>query len=183
MNRYAHLFMSQRLTKIVFGLTMLLMLTPATALAKPNAPPAGPAGVLPATVASVAHDCTKPFFGLEPWYNFLPDNDFHGKNNQGVNPCSLKCFNLTDQAKPNDCGQTKSDLPLVLLAIIDDLLRIAGMVAVGFVLYGGFQYVSSQGSPDATSRAQGTILNALIGLVLAIVSILIVSYIGNAVGS
>ncbi len=181
MNRYAHFFISQRLAKIVFGLTMLLMLTPATALAKSDAT-TGRVSVLPVTVASVAQDCTKPFFGLEPWYNFLPDDDFYGSNNQNVNPCSLKCFNLTEQPKANDCGQTKSDLPLILLAVIDDLLRITGMVAVAFVLYGGFQYVSSQGNPDATTRAQGTILNALIGLALAIVSILIVSYIGNAVG-
>lgn len=176
MNRYIHRVVSQKLTKITVSLTLLLMLTPASALAANTPEPAGS--------QSFAQSCNSSFFGLEPWYYFLPDADFYGPKNSGSKSCSLKCFNLTEQPKgqANACGESKSELPLILLAVIDDLLRIAGMVAVAFVLYGGFQYVTSQGNPDATSRAQGTIINALIGLALAIVSILIVSYIGNAVG-
>ena len=71
---------------------------------------------------------------------------------------------------------------LIGLAILDDLIRIAALVAVGFVIYGGIQYVTSQGSPDQTKQAQQTIINALIGLVLAILASSIVAFIGNRLG-
>ena len=75
-----------------------------------------------------------------------------------------------------------SDLPLVLLAVVDDLLRIAGLVAVVFVIVGGIQYTTSQGNPDATAKAQSTVLNALIGLVIALFAVAFVTYLGKALG-
>lgn len=105
------------------------------------------------------------FFGLTPWYHYLPDGKFEG--------CNIKHFNLLGK---------NSDVPLVLLAIVDDLLRIAGIVAVAFVIVGAFKYVASQGSPDETAKAQSTIVNALIGLALATISVGIVSFIGSNLG-
>jgi hypothetical protein len=71
---------------------------------------------------------------------------------------------------------------LIGLAILDDLIRIAALVAVGYVIYGGIQYVTSQGSPDATGKAQQTIINALIGVVLATLAASIVNLIGTRLG-
>lgn len=118
--------------------------------------------------ATAPSGCEKQFLGLLPWYHYLPGpesgsaSDFDG--------CSIKHFQFLG---------SNSDMPLVLLAVVDDLLRIAGLVAVGFVVYGAIQYIASQGSPDATARAQSTIINALIGLAVAIVSIAFVSFLGN----
>ncbi len=102
------------------------------------------------------------FFGLKPWYSYL----------QTDGQCNPIKFNVL---KPNGT----SDFGLVALALIDDLLRIAGLVAVGYIIYGGILYVTSQGSPDQTSKAQSTIQNALIGLVIAIVAVAFVSFLGN----
>ncbi|HVA11274.1 MAG TPA: hypothetical protein VNG32_03835 [Candidatus Dormibacteraeota bacterium] len=74
------------------------------------------------------------------------------------------------------------DIPLILLAVVDDLLHVAGIVAVSFVIYGGFQYVSSQGQPEKTARAQNTVTDALIGLAVALVAIAAVSFLGNKLG-
>lgn len=107
------------------------------------------------------------FFGLVPWYNYLdvsPDVT-------GV--CVVKNF----QILPN--GSAQSDIPLVLLALIDDGLRLAGIVAIGYIIYGGIQYTISQGKPEATAKAQSTVINALAGLVLAVVAIAIVSFLGR----
>ncbi len=122
--------------------------------------------------------CKKEFFGLVPWFEYLGNK---------INPsnCEIKCFNFTPQDHPSageKCGDGSSDIPPVLLAVIDDLLRIAGLATIGFVLYGAFQYVGSQGDPDGTARAQKTIINALIGLVLAITAVAIVSFIGKNLG-
>ena len=111
--------------------------------------------------------CTEPnFFGLIPWYHYLN--------------VDAKC-NVVDFSVLGD-GST-SDLPLILLAIVDDLLRIAGIVAVGFVIYGAIQYVVSQGEPDKTTKARMTIMNSLIGLAIALVAVGAVSYIGGKLGA
>ena len=68
---------------------------------------------------------------------------------------------------------------LIALALLDDLIRIAALVAVGYVIYGGIQYSTSQGSPDATKKAQSTIINALIGVSMAVLAASIVAFIGN----
>jgi hypothetical protein len=105
------------------------------------------------------------FFGLKPWYQYLQLDD----------KCDVKNF----QVLPPD---GKSDLLLIGVAIVDDLLRIAGLVAIGFIIYGGILYVTSQGSPDQTGKAQNTIINALVGLVISIISVALVSFLGNKIG-
>lgn len=117
-------------------------------------------------------NCGHSFFGLEPWFQYMG-------NELDPTTCDVKCFNFTDQSVKNDCGQTASDVPAILLAIIDDLLRIAGLAAVGFVFYGAFKYVGSQGNPETTAQAQSTIINALIGVAIASIAVLVVNFIGS----
>lgn len=73
-----------------------------------------------------------------------------------------------------------SDVWLIVAAIIELMLRIAAIGAVVFVIYGGVQYMTSQGEPDKTSRAKSTILDALVGLVIAVISATAVSFIAGA---
>lgn len=53
------------------------------------------------------------------------------------------------------------------------------MVAVGFIIFGGFQYMLSQGEPERTKGARSTILNALIGLAISLSAVAIVNLIGR----
>ena len=133
--------------------------------------------------AMVKH-CTKGFFGLEPWYKFM------GGELDPSNNCEVKCFNVLNlgddkSGNPvlNDCGQNKSDIPLILIAVVDDLLRVSAILAIAFIIYGAFEYVGSQGNSEVTSRAQSMIINALIGLVIATIAVAAVSYIGSTIGS
>jgi hypothetical protein len=71
------------------------------------------------------------------------------------------------------------DIAPIALALVDILLRVGAFVAVMFVFYGGFQYLISQGEPDKVKGAQQTILNALIGLVIALLATAAVTLIGN----
>lgn len=118
------------------------------------------------------------FLGLKPWWYYLPDEKFHLTDaDSGVDAnCSIKEFILL----PSDGAN--SDIPLVLVAIVDDLLRIAGMVAVAFVIVGAVQYITSQGEPEKTAQAQSTIINALIGLAIAIIAVAFVSFVGHRLG-
>jgi lysylphosphatidylglycerol synthetase-like protein (DUF2156 family) len=123
-----------------------------------------------------AAGCAKPtFFGLVPWYQYLNVSvDAAGR-------CAVTDFNGTN-AGPNFVLGSHSSFLLIGLAILDDLIRVAAMVSVGYVIYGGIQYMTSQGSPDMTKKAQQTIINALIGVAIALISVGIVSFIGNRLG-
>jgi hypothetical protein len=113
--------------------------------------------------------CAKPtFLGLIPWYQYLTL-----ASDPVTKHCEVQNFTVL--------GSNSSFL-LIALAILDDLVRVAALVAVGFVIYGGIQYITSQGSPDSTKKAQQTIINALVGLALALVATALVSYIGTKLG-
>jgi hypothetical protein len=114
------------------------------------------------------------FLGLEPWYNYLNGSGYLGDTvNQKYDPCAPSASfsaHLLDANGP---------IPLILLAVIDDLLRIAGLIAVFFVIYGGVRYVTSQGKPDETAKAQASILNAVIGLAISLTAIALVTFLGS----
>ncbi len=112
--------------------------------------------------------CVETFFTLKPWFYYLETDDA---------TCSIQDFKVLDPINGT------SDFGLIALAIIDDMLRIGGMVAVAFIIYGGILYINSQGSPDQTAKAQSTIQNALIGLVICIIAVGFVGFLGNRFGS
>jgi hypothetical protein len=120
-------------------------------------------GLLAHFANSIAGGCENKFFGLNSWFHYLNVN--RGTNNM----CEVQFHFPTD-------------VPLVILAVIDDLLRIAGVIAVFYVIYGGIRYIISQGSPDEVSKAQTTILSALVGLVIALISVTVVGYVGSHFG-
>jgi hypothetical protein len=111
------------------------------------------------------------FFSLPTWYKYL------GLEYEGITQrCEVR-FSLIENGVFNGSG-----LLLIALAVIDILIRIAALVAVAYVIYGGFQYMTSQASPEGTKAAQSTILNAVIGLVIAVLAAAIVSFIGFSIG-
>jgi hypothetical protein len=110
------------------------------------------------------NDCAKVgFFGIPTWYQYIPQGDFTS--------CNI-----------NNNFQIPGQLSYIAIAAVDIALYIAGMVAVAYVIYGGIQYVVSQGEPDKTKNAKNTIMNALIGMVVASIAIAVVSFVGNALG-
>ncbi len=116
------------------------------------------------TVAGPAAGCdpNRTFFGLPVWYKYIVNGPSGGA-------CDFRNLVLWP---PND-------LILIAVAVVDMLLRLGGMVAVGFVIWGGISYVLSQGEPEKLKGALQTIINALIGLAIVLVSIGVVSFLGN----
>lgn len=160
----------KRLVAAVFALAIIGMA--GAVLAPMPSASAEPVVLEPSSSGTASGACKKPrLLGVfVPWYQYLEIK----KDDTGS--CAVKDFNLLPK------NGEDSDIPLVLLAIVDDLLRIAGLVAVIFVIYGGIQYTTSQGSPDATAKAQSTVLYALAGLVIALVAVAFVTYLGRALG-
>lgn len=106
------------------------------------------------------------FLGLVPWYEYLNLN--------------LSCD--FDRTHPFVFLGGNSSLLLILLAIVDDMMRIAGLLAVGFVIYAGTKFITSNGSPDEAAKARTTAINALVGLGITMVAIPFVAFLGAQLG-
>lgn len=102
------------------------------------------------------------FFGLPAWYKYLETEKIKDES-AGGESCDIKIGGL-------------SDTWLVVAAIIDILLRLAALIAVGFIIYGGVLYILSQSQPDKTKQAQATVINAVIGLIIAIIATAAVTF-------
>lgn len=74
-----------------------------------------------------------------------------------------------------------NDIWLIAAAVVEILLRIAGIAAVAYLIYGGVNYILSQGEPDKTKQARTTITNALGGLIIAIFATAIVTFIARSI--
>lgn len=72
------------------------------------------------------------------------------------------------------------DIWLIVMAIIELLLRIAAIVAVVYVVIGGFKFITSRGNPDKINSARNTLQDGLIGLVIAIIATAVVSFIARS---
>lgn len=114
------------------------------------------------------------FFGIPTWYKYLEVKEVLVR---GIRTCEIQS---------NVFKNDTLDLNIVLLigfGILDILLRVGALVAVGFIMYAGVQYVSAQGEPDKAKKALGTIINALIGLGITIVAAAAVSFVGHRIGA
>ena len=74
-------------------------------------------------------------------------------------------------------GNLTGDLTDQIATIVNLLIFSIGMVAVIMLIIGGFRYVFSQGNEKAVTGAKDTILYAIIGLVIAILSFAIVNFV------
>lgn len=120
--------------------------------------------------AAIAPGCSKSsfFLGLPSWYEYLDVGP------RGADKCAI--IGPVDSRDNLDWGLAAGRIGL---AIVDILLRIAGLIAVVFVLYGGIRLVLSEGEPDKFKQAKGTIFNAIIGLLIVIIATAVVNLVGG----
>jgi hypothetical protein len=67
--------------------------------------------------------------------------------------------------------------------VINWLLGIAFAVAVLFLIIGGFWYITSAGNEETAEKGKGTAINAIIGIVIIIMSYVIINVIANLVSN
>lgn len=95
-----------------------------------------------------------------------------GQINVGIScdPTKQNCQNITSVNQ-------------LIKTIINWLLAIAFAVAVLFLIIGGFQYITSAGNEEAAEKGKGTAVNALIGIVIIVLSYVIVNVVANLVSN
>ncbi len=62
--------------------------------------------------------------------------------------------------------------------LIPLMLVVGGLMTLIMLMYGAFQYLKSEGNPDAIKKAQSTLVYALIGIFLMFISFVITRVIG-----
>ena len=76
--------------------------------------------------------------------------------------------------KTNDATD---QLPQEVTKIINGVIAVLGLVAVGFIIKGGVDYMMSAGDPAKAKTAKNTILYAVIGLIIAMLAFAIVNWV------
>jgi Type IV secretion system pilin len=118
--------------------------------------------LLPSAQAFAADRCVSAdasFFQLIPaWHKYLD-----------IDPgtCELSSFTF-----PGDIWK-------IGIALVEIVLRVAGMVAFGTVVYAGFKFVMSRGNPSEAAKARQSIIDAVIGVAIASVATVLVSFLGR----
>jgi hypothetical protein len=117
--------------------------------------------------AKTAEECRggHSFLIFPTWYKYLKFND--------------DCTIANDTTTDSGVSTNYEFIWLISFAVIEILLTLAGMVAVVFVMIGGFKFVTAQGSPDTLVSARKTLANAIVGAVIAIIAGRTVSFIAN----
>ncbi|OGE82383.1 MAG: hypothetical protein A3B10_02810 [Candidatus Doudnabacteria bacterium RIFCSPLOWO2_01_FULL_44_21] len=77
-------------------------------------------------------------------------------------------------------GNQSSTFTTVFNYYIKVFLGVVGVLAVAFLIYGGFRYITSAGNEEQAESAKKIIQNSIIGLIIIILSYVIVIVIGNA---
>jgi hypothetical protein len=123
-------------------------------------------------VPAQTNACSVPtgtLLGIPPWYKYLQGEEVEQKDGTVCQP------KLTAPS-----GELpKKDLLLVAAAVLEMLIRVAGLAAFAFLIYGGFMYLTSSGNSESTKKAGSTILNAAIGLAISISATTLVNFFAN----
>lgn len=128
-------------------------------------------GAMTLTVSPVTYaapsSCTSSFLTFPAWYRGLQTDD-----------CTLK-----SPSKLGGDEKTKLSRYIwkIVLNVIEIVLQVVGYAAVGYMIYGGYKYLVSTGSPDKITAARKTIQNAIIGLIISIMSVAIVATIAGRI--
>jgi len=133
-------------TTLIAGFFLFMVASPVLATVSPAV----------SSVSAASKNCDARVLGIPPWYRGLTTGE----------DCAIKAPDSAD-------GGLQKFIWTIVLNIIEMLLVITAYVAVFFILYGGFLFIVGGSSPDSVSRARKTILNAVIGLIIAMSAITI----------
>lgn len=71
----------------------------------------------------------------------------------------------------------------IFMTIANTLIFLVGAISVIFLIVGGLRYVISNGDSKAVTAAKDTILYAIVGVVVAVISFALVQFVVNALNS
>lgn len=97
------------------------------------------------------------FFGFQPWYACLPR-----------------------AADGSPRIEKLNDIFLIIFPLVDSLIKVAALVAVGVIFYMLIQMVTARGDAGKIKTSVEGIRDAVIGLIITLISVAIVNFIAGA---
>lgn len=155
--------------------TRLLFVLILAALSAPFMLPAVPVAAAPCEL----YTSTPVNQIIVPWYKYLEGEEVDLNQDGNPDACRPKLDTGFSDGQQAGSKVTKN-VTLIIIAVIELLTRIAGLIAVGYLIYGAFQYILSQGEPEGLKNAKDTITNALAGFVVVMLAIVLVQFLGRA---
>jgi len=120
------------------------------------------------------------FLGFTPWFFGLTRMV---TNPDGSRRCAMdsRIISCDEPHEEPRCG-----LPffvgVVTMNVLASLGTAVAFAAFGFILYGGFLYVTGQGEPGKLEKAKKAIQNAVIGLIIGLATTTIVNVMFGVLG-
>lgn len=124
----------------------------------------------PSPTYAAACNNNATFFVLPAWYRGL------SQTTSSVNGRDVCLINFTDKTHT-----WQQSVVTVAINVLDGLIRLAGLLAVVFIILGGIRYITSQGESSGISAAKQTITRAITGLIIAICAVLILNFIAGTI--
>ena len=84
---------------------------------------------------------------------------------------------------PNPFLDEGASVYTVVRASINAAYAVASIVALIYLILGGYQYITSQGNPDMAAQAKSTLVNSIVGLVIILCSYLIIHFVLVRIGA
>lgn len=82
---------------------------------------------------------------------------------------------------PNSSLTSADSILNKIISVGNFLTSFAVVICVALIVYGGFQYITSAGDAEKVESGTKTMTNAIIGLVIILISALIIRFIVNSV--
>src|SRR5579884_1763129 len=76
-----------------------------------------------------------------------------------------------------------SQVQTFIQSVIQVMVTLAGLVAAGFFVWGGFGYITSSGNPEALDRSKRTIWHSAIGLAIVLGAFVISNIVSQLAGA
>lgn len=77
-------------------------------------------------------------------------------------------------------AKDKDEATDIVKRLIEVFLFVIGALSVIMIIHSGFKYVNSRGDPESVKNAKNTLLYAVVGLIVAILSFAIVDFVVGA---
>lgn len=150
----------KRIKNLIAGITFVLFAAaPLVVVAAP---------VTTYAASTPAPECEGRLLGLPVWFRGLATKD-------GAGQCAVM--------SPSDApGGLSGFIWKIALNVIEMGMVIAGYVAFIFILYAGFLFLTNGTNPTVIERARTTIINATIGLAIALGAIGILNLVFRILG-
>ena len=140
----------------IIGAVMPIMMAAAPVYAAPNWAGGG-----------TNADCCKVILGFKPWYCNGPNGNEVSEVVGGK--CEIK--------SPSGDSELKAFITTIVGNVLSDLFVATAYIAIGFIIYSGFMYITSDGNPSKAAKAQKGLAGSIVGLVISVAAAAIVRFV------